>query len=49
MSYVLQDDDYFALWKYFEDRAGEVKEAMFRTVNLSEGFSRAMSLETMEN
>lgn len=32
MKYQLNDDDYFKLWIYFQDRADKIKEAMFETL-----------------
>lgn len=40
--YQLNDDDYLGLWKYFQDRADNVKGAMFQTVTWSLGFAGAI-------
>ncbi len=42
MAYQLGDDDYLDLWKYFEERADRVKEAMFSTVTWAIGFAAAI-------
>jgi hypothetical protein len=42
VSYKLQDADYLDLWKYFEDRADSVKEAMFNSVTWAVGFAAAV-------
>ena len=42
MAHNLEGDDYLDLWKYFEDRADNVKEAMFTSVTLALGFSAAV-------
>jgi hypothetical protein len=42
MPYKLQDDDYLELWKHFQGRADDVKEAMFNSVTWSVGFSAAI-------
>lgn len=42
MSYKLRDEDYFEIWKYFEDRADNVKEAMFKTLTWTVGFAAAL-------
>jgi hypothetical protein len=42
MSYKIEDDDYLDLWKYFQERADNVKEAMFNSVTWSVGFVAAI-------
>ncbi len=42
MTYHLEGDDYLDLWKYFEDRADDIKEAMFNSVTWALGFSAAV-------
>jgi hypothetical protein len=42
MSYTLQDEDYLELWKYFEDRADNIKEAMFKTLTWIVGYAAAL-------
>src|SRR5262245_45363913 len=36
------DKDYLELWKYFQDRADKIKEAMFQTVTWTIGFAAAL-------
>ena len=38
----LEDDNYLDLWKYFQDRADNVKEAMFNSVTWVIGFAAAI-------
>jgi hypothetical protein len=42
MAHNLEGDDYLDLWKYFEDRADNVKGAMFTSVTWALGFSAAI-------
>lgn len=42
MEQDLKDSDYLDLWRYFEDRADNVKEAMFSSVTVVLGFSGAV-------
>src|SRR5687767_10045011 len=42
MSYTLRDEDYLELWKYFQDRADKVKEAMFKTLTWIVGYAAAL-------
>lgn len=42
MNYELKDEDYLELWKYFQERADKVKEAMFKTVTWTIGFAAAI-------
>ena len=42
MTRKIEDDDYLDLWKYFEDRADNVKEAMFTSVTWVIGFAAAV-------
>jgi hypothetical protein len=38
----LEDDDYLKLWMYFQDRADNIKEAMFKTVTWIVGYAAAL-------
>jgi hypothetical protein len=40
--YTITDRDHLDLWKYFQDRADNVKEAMFHSVTWSIGFAAAV-------
>ena len=42
MPYKLKDDDYLKLWMYFQDRADNVKEAMFKTLTWIVGYAAAL-------
>jgi hypothetical protein len=42
MKYELVDRDYLDLWMYFEEQAGNVKEAMFNSVTWVIGFAAAV-------
>ena len=42
MPYRLEDEDYLRLWMYFQDRADNVKEAMFKTLTWTVGFAAAL-------
>jgi hypothetical protein len=42
VSYKLKDEDYLKLWMYFQDRADNVKEAMFKTLTWTVGFAAAL-------
>ena len=42
MPYLLQDEDYLKLWMYFQSRADDVKEAMFKTLTWTVGFAAAL-------
>jgi uncharacterized membrane protein (DUF485 family) len=42
MPYKLRDDDYLRLWLHFQDRADNVKEAMFKTLTWTVGFAAAL-------
>jgi Co/Zn/Cd efflux system component len=40
--YELEDDDYLRLWEYFQDKAVNVKGAMFNTITWIVGFAAAL-------
>lgn len=42
MPYKLKDDDYLKLWMYFQDRADNVKEAVFKTIPWIVGYAAAL-------
>lgn len=42
MPYKLEDDDHLKLWMYFQNRADNVKEAMFKTVTWIVGYAAAL-------
>jgi len=42
MSYQLLNEDYLKLWMYFQDRADNIKEAMFKTITWTIGFTAAI-------
>ena len=42
MPHKIDDDDYLDLWKYFQDRADNVKEAMFNSVTWTVGLAAAI-------
>jgi hypothetical protein len=42
MPYKLEDDDYLKLWMYFQDRADNIKEAMFKTLTWIVGYAAAL-------
>ena len=42
MKYQLDEDDYLTLWKYFNDKATNVKGAMFNTLTWIIGFATAL-------
>lgn len=41
-TYPLNDEDYLKLYMYFEDRADNIKEAMFKTLTWTVGFAAAL-------
>src|SRR5215204_460878 len=40
--YTLNDHDFVELWKFHEDRADDIKEAMFKIVTLTSGYSASI-------
>ena len=42
MTYELKDEEYLKLWIYFQDRADNIKEAMFKTLTWTIGFAAAL-------
>jgi hypothetical protein len=42
MSYRLKDADYLKLWLHFQNRADDVKEAMFKTLTWLVGYAAAL-------
>jgi hypothetical protein len=42
VKYELRGEDYLKLWMYSQDRADKIKEAMFKTVTWTVGFTSAL-------